>query len=378
MMIAGLGLLCASRVGAAVADSVATSAVPPGDPRMGPARPPDRHGRFYFYRGLDYGSEALTHPLRMILNGGYGIMQVANRDNHIGSVDYRGGAENLWKNVSDPFSAIRHEGWGSFLREEILPFSTSTESARYWPNYTQHLIGGGMSYRITQEWFRAHGATRPGWWAVGTMVAYHVLNETVETSDYRGWTTDPVADLLVFDPAGIVMFSSDRVSRFFGQTLHLTDWSYQPGYDPLEHTIENIGQNYMLKYRLPRSDRWYLFYHWGTHGEFGMSYWRQDGECFSAGGGFAAGRLVDLEDGVRTVDLVPSAGVFWDRHNSLMASLLYANTQTYRLRLNIYPGVLKLAGWSPGLFAALNRNERFEAGVTFSSRLPAGLAAGTH
>ena len=64
---------------------------------------------------------------------------------------------------------------------------------------------------------------------------------------------------------------------------------------------------------------------------------------------------------MRTVDLVPSAGVFWDRHNSLMASLLYANTQTYRLRLNVYPGVLKLAGWSPGLFAALNRNERFEA-----------------
>ena len=109
-----------------------------------------------------------------------------------------------------------------------------------------------------------------------------------------------------------------------------------------------------------------------------MSYWRQDGECFSAGGGFAAGRLVDLEDGVRTVDLVPSAGVFWDRRNSLMASLLYTNTQTYRLRLNIYPGVLKLGGWSPGLFTALNRNERFEAGVTFSTRIPFGLAGGTH
>lgn len=399
----GLGTFLASGASAAAADSAAAAVAadsvadpaastarpagdlgtgartgPPADPRMGPARAPDALGPFYFYRGIDYGSEALVHPLRMILNGGYGIMQVGNRDNHIANVNYRAGAENLWMNVSDPFSAIRHDGWGDFLREEIFPFSTSTEGARYWPNYTQHLIGGGMSYRMTQEWFRAHGSSRPGWWAVGTMVAYHVLNETVETSDYRGWTTDPVADLLVFDPGGILLFSSDRVSRFFGQALHMTDWSYQPAYDPQQRTIENIGQNYVLKYRLPRSDRWYLFYHWGTHGEFGMSYWREDGECFSAGGGFAAGRLVDLEDGVRTVDLVPSAGLFWDRHNSLMASLLYANTQAYRVRLNLYPGVVKLGGWSPGLFVAINRNERLESGITFTARLPLGLSAGSH
>ena len=210
------------------------------------------------------------------------------------------------------------------------------------------------------------------------MIGYHVLNETVETSDYRGWTTDPVADLLVFDPGGIALFSSERVSRFFGRTLHMTDWSYQPCYDPNKRTIENIGQNYVIKYRLPRSERWHLFYHWGTHGEFGMSYWLPNGECFSFGGGFAAGKLEDLGDGVRTVDLVPSAGMFWDRHNSLMMSLLYANTQTYRLRWNIYPGVFKVRGWSPGLFAAINRNERFETGITLTTRLPVGLSGGTH
>ena len=350
----------------------------PDELRMGPARPPDAHGPFFFYRGLDYGSESLVQPLRMILNGGYGIMQVGGRDNHIESVDYRGGAENLWKNVSDPFSAIRSEGWGSFVRNEILPFSTSTQDARYWPNYTQHLIGGGMGSRLIQEWYRAHGWSRPGWWAAGTMVAYHVLNETVELDGYRGWTTDPIADLMVFDPAGIVMFSFDPVARFFGHTLHMTDWSYQPAYDPHERTVENIGQNYVIKYRLPRSERWYAFYHFGTHAEVGLSYWRADGECFSFGGGFAAGQLVDLGDGIRTVDLVPSAGLFWDRHNSLMASVLYANTQAYRERLNIYPGALKFAGWSPGLFAAVNQNERFEAGITFTNRLPLGLAAGSH
>jgi hypothetical protein len=88
--------------------------------------------------------------------------------------------------------------------------------------------------------------------------------------------------------------------------------------------------------------------------------------------------LRDLGNGVRTVDLVPSAGVFWDRHNSLMASLLYANTQAYRVRLNVYPGVVRLGGWSPGVFAALNRANQLETGITLSARIPLGLAADSH
>jgi len=334
----------------------------------------DFGGDYYFYRGYSYGSASLNNPARMILNGGYGIMQVAGHDNHVFTTDYRNGIENLWKNVSQPWKAISNEGTGRFLREEVIPISTSTESARYWPNYTQHLIGGGMSYRLTQEWYRAHEYAHPGWWAVGSMAAYHVLNETVETADYTGWTTDPVADLLIFDPAGILLFSSDRVSRFFGRTLHMNDWSYQPCYDPVDRTIENIGQNYVMKLRLPTAKRWFLFYHYGTHGELGMSYWRDDGNCFSAGGGFMAGRLREIGEGVRTVDLVPSAGVFWDRHNSLMASLLFANTQAYRWRLNVYPGVVKVGRWSPGFFTAINRNDHLETGITLTAKLPVGLA----
>lgn len=344
--------------------------------RFGPRLPADRHGPFYFYRPVPYGSVQLINPVRMILNGGYGIMQVGGRDNHVFTTDYANGWKNLWKNIGDPASSIRYEGWKEFIRGEIIPFSTSTRGARYWPNYTQHLIGGGMGYRMMHEWYRDHSFEHPGWWSVSTLAVYHFLNETIETSDYAGWTTDPVADLYVFDPAGIIMFSFDGVAKFFGDKLHMTDWSYQPAYNPWDKTIENIGQNYVLKYPFPRSQRWYLMYHWGTHGEMGVSYWQKDGDCFSIAGGFMAGKLVDLGDGVRTVDLVPSAGLFWDRHNSLMVSLLYARTQAYIGRLNVYPGVVRLGPWSPGFFLAVNRNERLEGGITFSTRFPFGIAFG--
>lgn len=380
---------------AAISDSIAVPPSPLGVPapapdsaaaqaradsltRFGPRLAPDRHGPYYFYRPVPYGSVQLINPIRMILNGGYGIMQVGGRDNHVFETDYHNGWKNLWKNIGDPVSSIEQEGWKEFVRGEIIPFTTSTRGARYWPNYTQHLIGGGMGYRMMQEWYRAHSFEHPGWWAVSTLAVYHVLNETIETSDYTGWTTDPVADLYVFDPAGIIMFSFDGVAKFFGDKLHMTDWSYQPAYNPWDKTIENIGQNYVIKYPFPGSRRWYLMYHWGTHGEMGVSYWQKDGDCFSVAGGFMAGKLVDLGDGVRTVDLVPSAGLFWDRHNSLMVSLLYARTQAYIGRLNVYPGVVKLGPWSPGFFVAVNRNERIEAGITFSTRFPVGIAISGH
>jgi hypothetical protein len=360
------------------ADSSAIQARADSLTRFGPRLAPDRLGPYYFYRPVPYGSAQLINPIRMILNGGYGIMQVGGRDNHVFETDYQNGWRNLWKNMADPVTAIEQEGWGVFARGEIIPFTTSARGARYWPNYTQHLIGGGMGYRMMQEWYRAHSFEHPGWWAVSTLAVYHVLNETIETSDYTGWTTDPVADLYIFDPAGVIMFSFDGVAKLFGEKLHMTDWSYQPAYNPWDKTIENIGQNYVLKYPFPGSQRWYLMYHWGTHGEMGVSYWQADGDCFSIAGGFMAGKLVNLQDGIRTVDLVPSAGVFWDRHNSLLVSLLYANTQAYKARLNVYPGLVRLGFWSPGFFVAVNRNERIEGGITFSTRFPVGLSIKGH
>jgi len=335
----------------------------------------------YFYRGTPFGSESLVQPLRLVLNGGFGILQLDNRDKRLGKIAYGTGLDNVWMNVRDPFRAIRETGgWSDFLEREVLPLSVNSNKAQFWPNYTQHLIGGGMSYRMYVEWYRHHGWAHPKWMSGATMVAHHVVNETVENDDFRGYRTDPVADMWIFDPLGVVLFSHDGVARFFGETMHMADWSYQPSIDPSDGSLINNGQNFALKYDLPWSDRWQLFYHYGTHAELGFARRLNAHDTFSFGAGLRAGELVELDDGFRTVDLAASAGIFYDRDNSLLASLTMAKTKEYRFRFNVYPGVLRLGRIAPGLFLADRRTRGLVFGLTFDFLpvLPAGLASDFH
>ncbi len=331
---------------------------------------------YYFYRGQDFGSESLVHPLRLILNGGYGILQLDNRSNDPSDVDYRNGWKVTWRNILDPFGAIQADGWNDFLRREVIPVSTKPGGSQYWPNYTQHLIGGGMSWRLMSEWYRSQGHRHDRLWATATITAYHLLNETVENEDVEKWTTDPVADLLLFDPLSIVLFRSDRVSRFFGETLHMRDWSYQPAYNPRSQTLENMGQNFSIQWRLPRTEHWSLFYHWGTHAELGLSRHLDDGWTLSAGAGLVAKNLIPDGGTFRTVDLATSAGMFLDRRGSLLASLEFASSKDYKTRLNLYPGLVGDRLLQPGLFLVYHRDNDVTVGLTLGRlrQLPLGIA----
>jgi hypothetical protein len=329
----------------------------------------------YFYRGRDFGSESLVDPVRLVVNGGYGILQLDNRDNGLAGVHYRAGAENLWKNLAHPVASIETVGWETFLTSEVLPFSLKPRQAYYWPNYTQHLIGGGMSSRMMEEWYRQHGREHARAWSWSTIAVYHVLNEVVENDDFRGYRPDPVADIYIFNTAGVYLFSHDRVCRFFAHTLNLSDWSYQPVVVPRGAKLENGGQNFAMKYRIPGRDRTYLFYHFGTHGEVGLSWRKANGDAFSIAGGFRSADLVEVAHGVNTVDLGVSGGIFYDRGNSLLASLQFARTKDYQVRLNVYPGVVHLGRWSPGLVAARNRDNSVLLGIHLggSPLVPVGV-----
>jgi hypothetical protein len=353
-------------------------AIPPDSARRrvrlwAPSSPSGR--TTWFYRGLPYGSESLVHPLRLILNGGLGILQFDNRDNRLRSVDFGTGWRNVWDNLAHPTRTIGVDGWWSFFQREVIPISFNADNAQYWPNYTLHLIGGGMSYRMMTEWFAHHGHARPSLWAGTTIAAYHLLNEVVENDSYVGPTTDPIADLYIFDPASVILFSHEGVSRFFGEKLHMVDWSYQPAFDFDHGTIENQGQNFSIKVPVPRTDHWSFFYYFGTHGEAGLSYRKDNGSAFSLAGGLRAKELVDLTAGTKTVDLVPSFGFFYDRDGSLMFSALFANTSRYKMRVNAYPGLLRVGAFAPGLFFNLNRDDEVLVGIDLRilPHLPLGV-----
>jgi hypothetical protein len=334
-------------------------------------------GSYYFFRGMDYGSQSLIHPLRLIINGGFGILQISNRDNRPGKIMYARGASNVFKNLTQPGWSIGINGFWDFLSREVIPVSINTGQAQYWPNYMNHLIGGGMSYRMMTEYFRYNEYRQPKVMAGLTMFAYHFLNEVVENNDHIGPSTDPVADFWIFNPAGIFLFSNDRVARFFSETLHMADWSYQPVYLPWRGELQNNGQNYAVKYHLNKKGSKSLFYHWGTHAEVGLSFTRPDGQCFSFGLGLVAKNLIEVDQISKTLDMAASGGIFYDRNNSLMASLLFARTKDYRYRLNIYPGLVDIGPLRMGCFAALDSDDRVMYGITFGNlkNMPVGIGA---
>lgn len=333
-------------------------------------------GDYYFFHGLDYGSDSLIHPLRLIINGGYGILQVQNRDNRPGRVMYARGIRNVARNILNPAWSIRVNGLWDFLHREVIPISVNSGNAQYWPNYMNHLFGGGMSYRMMEEYFRYHDYGHPRTMAGLTIFAYHFLNEVVENNDRVGPTTDPVADMLIFNPAGILMFSNERVARFFSETLHMADWSNQPLFAPWREELLNQGQNYSVKYHLNHKGSTSLFYHWGSHAEIGLSFTRPDGRCYSFGIGLVAKNLLKVDEVSKTLDLAASAGIFYDRNNSLLASLLFARTKDFRYRLNLYPGLVKVGPFRPGLLLAVNDDQRIVYGISFGTlrNMPVGLA----
>ena len=327
----------------------------------------------WFYSGLPYGSEALVHPLRLIVNGGFGALQFDNRSNRLGDVGFDHGWSRLWGDLRSPLTTLQECGWRQFLEDEVAPVSLSRRSGQYWPNYTLHLVGGGMSTVMMREWYEQHGVEHASLAAGATLATYHVLNEVVEASSRDAPSTDAIADLMVFDPAGVWLFSHEGVDGFFSRRLHLRDWSSQPAIDPTTGAIENHGQNFSMKLALPRLDHWSFFYYFGNHGEAGLSYRRANGSAFSAGAGLRAANLLDLGDGAQTVDLLPSAGVFYDRNGSLLFSVTTARSSRDVVRVNAYPGLVHLKGWSPGLFLACSRHGGTAAGIHVL-QLPIGIA----
>lgn len=360
----------------------ATSWTPDGPPRELDATFPaptdtitGHRGDYYFYHGLDYGTQSLIHPLRMIINGGYGIFQIENRGNSPFDVQYSTAFRNVKNNLIHPDVALGKYGYWDFVQREIIPVSVHSGQAQYWPNYMNHTFGGGMSYRMMIEYYRYRNVPKPRLTAGVTMFVYHLLNEVIENDGDVGPSTDAIADFWIFNPAGIWLFNSDRVARFFSHTLHMTDWSFQPLYFPDGRELYNNGQNYAIKWHLNDKGSRSLFYHWGTHAELGMSFTREDGRCFSAGLGLIAKNIIQVDEYTKGLNVAASGGVFYDRHNSLLASFLFARTKDYAYRLNLYPGLIRVGPLRPGFFVALDQDNNAMGGITFGSlqHLPFGI-----
>jgi hypothetical protein len=197
------------------------------------------------------------------------------------------------------------------------------------------------------------------------MAVYHLLNEVVENGNYQGNNVDPIADVYLFDIGGILLFSSEPVRRFFSQELHLTDWSLQPSIALNNGTLQNNGQYFSLKWKFPFSDSYSLFHYFGLRGLFGVSRRFESGEALSVGAGVRAVslKLLDPDFFLLTTVLKWEVGFFYDKDNSLLASLFIGGATDNPVTLNIYPGILKIGSFSPGVWALYSRKYGFSVGI---------------
>jgi hypothetical protein len=333
--------------------------------------------KYYFYHSLPYGSEAVFNPISLLANGGLDELQAYEYSHSLSQIPWKNGGRNVWLNITNPFPQIERYGWSRFIGNEIIPTSLNTERAQYFPNYMLHLVGGGMASRKISEWYDAHGYPLPGVLGVLTTMSYHYINEIVENGDGVFYSNvDPIADLLVFDPLGILLFSFDDVSNFFSETLNLNDWSMQPAFSFYPLSARNVGQNFVMKYPLTSSGKTSLMYHFGAFGILGLSFKTNTEESISFGLGVSSKRVftVDTRNGSVTKSIVvgPMAGLYWDRNNSLLASFVVCDSFNEIVRLNLYPGILTMLSVSPGFFASFGERGKYTLGMTLSV-LPLGI-----
>ena len=327
----------------------------------------------FFYNHYDYGNEILYSPLYIIANRGFDMTQVTNRD--VKSIDYQSNFKNVWNNLMHPIEAIEDYGWDKFIKREIFPMNFTFEG-RWIPNYSLHLVGGGITYRMLQEWGEYHQLSFPKLTAAATVILSAFVNETIENNDSTGRNTDAIADFYFFDLPGILLFSSDAVARFFSEKLKIHDWSLQPSITAPDFYLHNNGQHYSIKLDLPYVENIKLFNYFGLESFWGLSYNYDQEHSISIGGGFGAAGLVKLESdpNQNTIYTKHGFGVFWDRNDSLLASIIVADVADYFILANLFPGVLKFKDFALGSWLVMDRE--FRPGFGITSNVTLGLGTG--
>ena len=325
--------------------------------------------RFYF--GKSYGSESEFNPATEILNEGFDVLRTNSEDRHVFRRDYALGARNVWHSVLHADATYRFYGYRRALVNEWLPLtkSNSTGGGAWVPNYEYHLLGSGMVSVRLKEWFEQHGVAHPEIMSFATIMTAHYVNEIIENERSTLPNEDATTDLLIFDLGGFALWRSDAVQRLFSGPLQLTNWPGQPAIDLPSGTLQNARQQFILRAPLPWTRRWQLFYDIGMSSLLGASRRLANGDAVSAGFGADAvdNPIVDARTGAKGATLRFKSGLFYDRHGSLLWSLLVGSrSDVATVDINVYPGVLHIGNVSPGVWLQTPRSGGVRLGIATS------------
>jgi hypothetical protein len=328
----------------------------------------DSYSSEAYYQPRSYGSDSLYSPFSNFLSYTFDTLQLPDNFN-TGNLSRN--AQIVQDHLASPKQAIDNEGgFNRFVNRQIFPVDSeySNESYSAAPNYFLHFLGGGMVYRKDLEWFRAHDYEYATSSAVVLAMTAEFLQEVLE----KNTTTedDEVADFFIFRPLGILLFNNDAVANFMMDYFDVAIWPSLQVYDLSEDRINNAGLYYIYRPTFFEIGNARLFLFTGLNNMLGLSHPLGDGESISWGVGKSTQR-VDLELDMQA-ELKTSAGIFYDKNKSLLASLVVNDTGGNLFRFNWYPINKSIPG-KMGYFVSLHEDEYWSAGVVYKIQLGIGF-----
>jgi hypothetical protein len=335
----------------------------------------------YFVKGRDYGTDAYAGPFDVIFNKGFAVAQWQGQDRDIFSYPY--GWRAVWASVTNPAPPMeRAGGWGSVLKRHLLPFGGDEFREGQWvPNYFGHVLEGGLAYRRLLEWNRVSGVPFPTLVAVLVTQFAVALNEAYETPPNDPWvqengTAGLFVDFVIMDPLGMVLFHQDPIARFFANELGAVIWPRQASITFPGGRLTNNGEAVIVRPKLWFTDDFRVFLRTGVGVELGISVPRDDGlEIAVAVGAQSYERGLD-QDHVERAKFSPSAGVWIDRGGSLLFQATLDQKTDRRISIDVFPGVISIAGSTLGMWFQLDQEYRPYVGITGRRTLGAGLGVG--
>jgi hypothetical protein len=262
---------------------------------------------------------------------------------------------------------------GPWVRTEVLPLSIG--DARWVVNWSEHLLGGGITYRSLVDWYALHGVPAPKVFAAVTSLSAAAMNEVTEFPNETRASSSTVADLWIFDLGSVLLFSWDSPVAWVAEHLHLANWSTMPAITLPNGELQNNGEYFVLKAPLPKVDQ-QLMVRFGLGVQFGVTTPVDEERSFSAALGLdTRGRHVDPETGRESIDMLLGGGVYYDRNDSLLGSFTMSAAAN-KFSLNLYPGLFGGPLRDVGFWAVfpLERQPRF--GLASRHLLGVGLGYG--
>lgn len=326
------------------------------------AAPATFGGEAVFHRPAGPGSDATSDPFSLSLQYVLDSAQVESFETD----DFDDGLETVLDHLGSPLATIRDAGgFREFLNTEVMPIDLDelSESKAILPNVVLHAFGGGLVYRKNAEWFEAHGVPAP-YLVSGTLaMVTEVLGEATEKPNSDA--TDEIADVYLYRPLGLWLYSDDDRARRIRDTFDPVVWPNLLMWSVEDEDFVNLGLSYAVRPPGFGTARTRPFAYFGITNLVGLSHTLEGEDALSWGLGTAT-------ETVDPTKLRFSAGVFYDRGGSLLASLLLNGAEGYAARANFHPGVLLGRGHPLGLFVAVG--DEGDAIVGAHYRLPAGLA----